>query len=68
MKFRKDLTLRLVLSLALILVGGAIYQVGYAEFHWQLGRTHVAVYPAAFLMLLGVVQAARAFILEMNES
>jgi hypothetical protein len=66
MKFRKDLTLRLVLSLALILVGGAIYQVGYAELHWQAGRTHIAVYPAAFLMLLGVVQAVRAFILEVK--
>ncbi len=68
MKFRKNLTLGTVLGLALVLVGGAIFQMGYAEFHWQLGGTHVAVYPAAFLILLGLVQIVRAFILEVKQS
>jgi hypothetical protein len=68
MKIRKNLTFRLVLGLALILAGGAIHQVGYAEFHWQTGGTHIAVYPAAFLILLGFLQIVRAFILEVKQT
>lgn len=60
MKTKNQIILRLVLAAVSMLAGGVAYLLGYAEFHWQLGGTHVAVYPALFLGLLGLVLIWRA--------
>ena len=62
MKTKNRIILRLVLAAVLMLAGGVAYLLGYAEYHWQLGGTHVAVYPALLLALVGLVQIWRAFI------
>lgn len=62
MKTKNQIILRLVLAAGLVLAGGVAYLLGYAEYHWQLGGTHVAVYPALLLALVGLVQIWRAFI------
>jgi len=62
MKTKNRIILRLVLAAVLMLTGGVAYLLGYAEYHWQLGGTHVAVYPALLLTLIGLVQIWRVII------
>jgi len=62
MKTNHRIIQRLAFAAVLLLAGAAICLLGYAEFHWQLGGTHVAVYPALFLALLGLVQTWRAIV------
>lgn len=63
MKTKNQIILRLVLAAGLVLAGGVAYLLGFAEFHYQLGGTHVAVYPALLLALIGLVQIWRAIVI-----
>ncbi len=62
MKTKNQIILRLVLAAVMVLAGGVASLLGYAEFHYQLGGTHVAVYPALLLALIGLVQIWRVII------
>ena len=67
MKTKNQIILRLVLAAVMVLAGGVASLLGYAEFHYQLGGTHVAVYPALFLALLSLVQIWRAVMISSQQ-
>jgi len=45
----------LVLAGFFLAAGGAAYLLGFVRYAFLVGRVNVAIYPAALLMLVGVV-------------
>lgn len=62
MLIKTDRRASLVLFAVCMLVAGAAYSLGFVKYTFQVAGVHVAIYPAAFLALLGVVQFAGVFL------
>lgn len=62
MKKTTERRLALVLFVTCMLVAGAAYSLGFVKYTFQVAGVNVAIYPAAFLALVGVVQLAGAYL------
>ncbi len=56
MKKTNERRLALVLFVTCMLIAGAAYSLGFVKYTFQIAGVNVAIYPAAFLALVGVVQ------------
>jgi hypothetical protein len=58
MKKKTERRAALVLLVVCLLIAGAVYSLGFVKYTFQVVGVNVAIYPAAFLALVGVVQFA----------
>lgn len=56
MKKRTERKFALVLFVVCMLLAGSVYAVGFAKYTFQFVGVNVSIYPAAFLVLVGIVQ------------
>ena len=68
MKKTTERRLALVLFVTCMLVAGAAYSLGFVRYTFQVAGVNVAIYPAAFLALVGVVQLAGAYLPRKRQS
>ena len=62
MKKTTERRLALVLFVACMLIAGAAYSIGFVKYTFQVAGVNVAIYPAAFLALVGAVQLVGAYL------
>lgn len=60
--------LQVILAGMLLAAGGTAYALGFVRYNFLVGDLKVAIYPAAFLILIGAVQAYRAFFVNAERS
>jgi hypothetical protein len=60
--------LQVILAGAFLAAGGIAALLGYTKYAFPVGSVNVAIYPAAFLALVGVVQIWRAFFVNTAKS
>jgi hypothetical protein len=58
MKKKIERRVSLGLLMACMLIAGAAYSLGFVKYTFQVAGVNVAMFPAAFLALVGVVQYA----------
>lgn len=68
MKKTTERRLALVLFVACMLIAGAAYSIGFVKYTFQVAGVNVAIYPAAFLALVGAVQLVGAYLPKKKES
>ncbi|HAY83868.1 MAG TPA: hypothetical protein DCY42_02790 [Chloroflexi bacterium] len=62
MKGTTERRITLVLFVVCMLVAGAVYSLGFVKYTFQVAGVNVAIYPAAFLALVGVTQMVFAYL------
>jgi len=60
--------LQVILAGISLTTGGTAALLGFSKYAFFVGRVHVAIYPAAFLALLGVVLAFLAFFVRLQKA
>ena len=68
MKETTERRFALVLFVASMLVAGAAYSLGFVKYTFQVAGVNVAIYPAAFLALVGAVQLAGVYLTRKKQS
>ena len=58
----------IVLAGIFLVAGGAAYLLGFVKYAFMLGQVNVAIYPAAFLALVGAVLVWRTFATSSQQS
>lgn len=61
MKKKNERKLAMWLFAACMLLAASAYALGFAKYTFQIASVNVAIYPAAFLALVGVVQLFSAY-------
>ncbi len=51
-----------ILAFLCLITGIVLYFLNVVEFHYKIGTVNINLYPAAFLLLIGLVLAARILI------
>jgi len=62
MKKTTERRFALVLFVACMLIAGAAYSIGFVKYTFQVAGVNVAIYPVAFLALVGAVQLVGAYL------
>ena len=58
----------IVLAGIFLVAGGAAYLLGFVKYAFMVGQVNVAIYPAAFLALVGAALAWRTFVTASRQS